>query len=60
MEIIFHDRSMAMLESYNTLGPFPCIILTTVLLELPISVVEGANLTGLQPPGDAVEMESML
>jgi hypothetical protein len=34
--------------------------LTAILLELPISVVEGADLTGLEPPGDAVEMESML
>jgi hypothetical protein len=35
-------------------------ILTAILLELPISVVEGADLTGLEPPRDAVEMESML
>ncbi len=35
-------------------------ILTAILLELPISVVERADLAGLEPAGDAVEMESML
>jgi hypothetical protein len=34
--------------------------LTAVLLELPISVVEGANLASLQPSGDTMEMEGVL
>lgn len=34
--------------------------LTAVLLELPISVVERAHLTGLEPPRNAVEMERVL
>ena len=31
-----------------------------VLLELPLGVVEGADLAGLQPAGDAVEVEGMV
>lgn len=31
-----------------------------LLLELPLSVIQGTHLPGFQPPGDAVEMESML
>ena len=31
-----------------------------VLLELPVSVVQGADLPGLQPPGDAVEVEGVV
>lgn len=34
--------------------------LTAVLLELPISVVEGANLASLQPSGDTMEMEGVV
>jgi hypothetical protein len=37
-----------------------CGRLTAILLELPISVVEGANLAGLQPTGNAVEVEGVL
>ncbi len=33
---------------------------TTVLLELPVSVVQRADLPGLKPSGDAVEVEGML
>ena len=32
----------------------------SVLLELPVPVVEGADLSGLQPAGDAVEVEGMI
>ena len=32
----------------------------TVLLELPVPVVEGAHLPGLEPPGDAVEVEGVV
>ena len=32
----------------------------SVLLELPVPVVEGADLPGLQPPGDAVEVEGVV
>lgn len=32
----------------------------SVLLELPITVVQRAHLAGLQPPGDAVEVECMV
>ena len=34
--------------------------LPTVLLELPVSVVERADLAGLQPSRDAVEVECVL
>lgn len=34
--------------------------LSTVLLELPVSVVKRADLTRLQPTRDAVEVESVL
>ena len=34
--------------------------LSSVLLEFPVSVVKGANLSGLQPAGDAMEVEGML
>ena len=46
-----------MVEVYR---PFRLDILATVLLELPVSVVKRADLTGLQPAGDAVEMEGVL
>ena len=32
----------------------------SVLLELPVPVVEGADLSGLQPAGDAVEVEGVV
>lgn len=35
-------------------------LLTAVLLELPVTVVKGAHLAGLEPAGDAVEVESVL
>ena len=34
--------------------------LVSVLLELPVPVVQGADLPGLQPPGDAVEVERVV
>jgi hypothetical protein len=34
--------------------------LTTVLLELPVSVVQGAHLSSLKPTGDAVKMEGVV
>jgi hypothetical protein len=34
--------------------------LSAVLLELPVAVVERADLTCLEPSGDAVEVESVL
>ena len=46
--------------AFNCPGYLSVQILTAILLELPISVVEGANLAGLEPAGNAVEMESML
>lgn len=36
------------------------IALATVFLEFPIPVIERANLTSLEPTGDAVEMERVL
>lgn len=33
---------------------------SSVLLELPVSVVEGADLTCLEPTRDAVEVEGVL
>jgi hypothetical protein len=47
-------------KAFNCLGYLSVQILTAILLELPISVVEGTDLAGLEPAGDAVEMESML
>jgi len=38
----------------------PHIILTTVLLELPISVVQRADLASLQPARDAVELKGVI
>ncbi len=35
-------------------------LLTAVLLEFPIAVVKGTDLPGLEPAGDAVEVEGML
>ena len=32
----------------------------TIFLELPVSVVKRTHLPGLEPPGDAVEVESMV
>lgn len=46
--------------AFNCPGYLSVQILTAILLELPISVVEGANLAGLEPAGNAVEMESMV
>jgi len=37
-----------------------CCSLSTIFLEFPISVVEWADLTSLQPSRDAVEMEGMI
>jgi hypothetical protein len=34
--------------------------LPTILLELPVSVVERADLAGLEPSGDAVEVEGVI
>jgi len=40
---------------------FPGIeALPTILLKFPVSVVERAYLTSLEPPGDAVEVEGVL
>lgn len=36
------------------------LVLATVLLELPVSVVQWAYLSCLQPPRDAVEMEGVI
>jgi hypothetical protein len=38
----------------------PFVILTAILLEFPIFVVEWANLAGLKPTGNAVKVEGML
>ena len=35
-------------------------MLVAILLELPVPVVEGADLPGLQPAGDAVEVEGVV
>ena len=32
----------------------------SILLELPVPVVQGADLPGLEPPGDAVEVEGVV
>lgn len=37
-----------------------CRYLATILLKLPVSVVKRADLTGLQPTGDAVKVKSVL
>ena len=35
-------------------------MLVAILLELPVPVVEGTDLPGLQPAGDAVEVEGVV
>ena len=35
-------------------------MLVSVLLELPVPVVEGTDLSGLEPAGDAVEVEGVV
>ena len=35
-------------------------VLVSILLKFPITVVQGADLTGLEPSGDTVEMESVV
>lgn len=42
------------------ISPSLANISTTILLELPISVIEWADLTRLQPSRNAVEVESVL
>jgi hypothetical protein len=42
----------------NPCGESDC--LTTVLLELPVSVVQRADLASLEPTRDAMEMEGVL
>merc|ERR1719356_1146155 len=40
--------------------PHKAVLLMSVLLKLPVSVVKRANLSGLEPPGDAVEVEGVV
>merc|ERR1719356_1933288 len=40
--------------------PHKAVFLMSILLELPVPVVERTNLSGLQPPGDAVEVEGVV
>jgi hypothetical protein len=42
------------------MSPSCRVRLSTVLLELPVSVVQWADLARLEPSGDAVEVESVL
>jgi len=44
----------------TTIADFSRRTLATILLEFPVSIIEGANLTGLQPTRDAMEMESVI
>jgi len=54
--------------SYLVKSPVPVLILpvssyyilTTILLELPVSIIERADLASLQPAGDAVEVEGVI
>ena len=32
----------------------------SILLELPVPVIQRTNLSGLEPPGDAVEVEGVI
>ena len=32
----------------------------SIFLELPVPVVKGTNLSGLEPPGDAVKVEGVI
>lgn len=40
-------------------GPY-CPVLSSVLLELPVPIVQGTNGSGLQPPRNAMEVECMV
>jgi hypothetical protein len=54
----FLQRTAGILPPAHTLPDIE--FSTTILLELPISIVEWADLTCLQPSGDAVEMKGVL
>ena len=36
------------------------ILLMSIFLELPVPVVKGTNLSGLEPPGNAVKVEGVI
>jgi hypothetical protein len=47
-------------ETLTLLPDIPTHRSTTVLLEFPVPIVERTHLARLEPPGDAVEVESVL
>lgn len=62
--IMFAEVSIGNKQQRSTLGqttcPMPDSALSSILLELPVSVIERTDLSCLQPSRYAVEMEGML
>ena len=53
-------RSVFKLKAEETIFLFVLLCSVSIFLELPVPVVEGTDLPGLQPPGDAVEVEGVV
>merc|ERR1719422_2362692 len=50
-----------LLSKYPVSGRnLPIFLLTSIFLELPVPVVQGTNISGLEPSGDAVEVEGVV
>ena len=52
-----------MLSKYPVSGKnphLPIFLLTSIFLELPVPVAQGTNISGLEPSGDAVEVEGVV
>jgi len=65
---VVSPNSLHLLDTVNQRSLFVIVVssipfrktLTTILLELPVSIVQWTDLTCLQPPGDAMEVECVV
>ena len=53
-------NSFSVLKQCDEDGSGECVFLSAVLLKLPVSVVQRADLTSLEPTRDTVEVEGVL